>query len=841
MAPRNVCRLQNALTALLLFAALIMAPLDVAAATSQPSLALRWRVVTTSPASTRAAFILTNTGKVPITASGWAIYFTSIAGAKTAEKTDSGAITHVVGSLYSIRPSLHESQSVGMIAPGASLRLYLDHPEIMVMSDKAPTAPYIVFDAHPADGLAILDYQREPIEPTTQMSATGGSVITPEAIYAQNDAITDVPLSALPPVFPTPLHVDRTSGSVLLKAKPQILAPHLLAQAAAFARTLFAGYDLPHDKGEVVVRLELGTVPDQTSPEAYRLTISPHSGIVVTGNAPVGVYFGLQSLRQLLAGAERVPGGFRVPAVTVVDAPRFPYRGLMMDVARNFQSKEKVFDVIDLMARYKLNSLHLHLTDDEGWRLAIPRLPELTTVGARRGHSVDGSDRLPPAYGSGPDISDGHGSGFYTADDYVAILAYAKARHIDVIPEIEMPGHARAAVRAMQVRARRLSASGDPHAADFLLSDPSDLSVYESAQAYSDNVLDPGLESTYRFIAIVVAEVAALHRRAGVPLRVLHVGGDELADGAWEGSPAAQKAMSQLPGHTTADVWNHFYDRVDTILESEHIEPAGWEELGVRKERIGGQSRLTTSDHFLHRNVTLYVWNNLAGSQDLAYRLANTGYQVILAPATNLYFDMAYSYDPAEPGHNWAAYTDLKDVYTFDPMAMTNIGSEPQTSLSAAGRANITGLEATLFSETIREPQRIDYMLMPRLLALAERAWAPEPAWARAADPVTADALRAADWSSFANSVGKQILPGLDADMPNLAYRLPPPGLRRDGARILVNTQLPGLTLRYTTDGRLPDTTSPHVTGPITEKGLITVAAFSHTGRSGRASSLTNP
>ena len=212
-----------------------------------------------------------------------------------------------------------------------------------------------------------------------------------------------------------------------------------------------------------------------------------------------------------------------------MDAPRFGYRGLMLDVARNFQPKAAVLRVLDLMARYKLNAFHFHLTDDEGWRLEIPSLPELTSVGARRGHTLDSSRFLPPAYGSGPDVDQPFGSGFYSRADYVEILRYAAARHIEVIPELEMPGHARAAIKAMEARFRTLQATGDAEGASrFLLSDPEDRSIYTSAQGYHDNVMNPALPSTYAFIERVVQDLVALHREAGVPLRNLHVGGDEV-------------------------------------------------------------------------------------------------------------------------------------------------------------------------------------------------------------------------------------------------------------------------------------------------------------------------
>ena len=343
----------------------------------------------------------------------------------------------------------------------------------------------------------------------------------------------------------------------------------------------------------------------------------------------------------------------------IIDAPRFEYRGFQLDVARNFQPKEAVFRLLDLMARYKLNKFHFHLTDDEGWRLEIPGLPELTRVGARRGHTLDSLDHLQPAYGSGPDVNDAYGSGFYTRTDYLEILKYAKARHIEVIPEIEMPGHARAAVKAMESRFRALEKLHHPQSRRFLLSDQEDASVYRSAQLYTDHVMNPGLPSTYAFIDKVVAEVVHLHRTAGAPLRTLHVGADELPSGAWEKSPATLALMKREKLVSTTEAWDIFYTRVDQILRKRGVLASGWEELGARKVKLRGADKLIPNPIFTQKGFTLYVWNDLDDAEDLAYRMANAGYRTILAPATHLYFDMAYNKNPDEPGVNWAGYTDM--------------------------------------------------------------------------------------------------------------------------------------------------------------------------------------
>lgn len=834
-------------------AALLVGAAAPAAATSGPAQAamrLRWEVERNvfpphvdSPRS-KARFTLTNLGSEPL-AQGWALYFSCIAGVTTGPTDGPLNIEQVTGTLYRLRPAV----GFGAIAPGQTLVVGFIHPEIMFKADKAPRGPYLVLDSAPDVGLAVADYRIEPPTRPEQLERGAGepaALTTAEEIFRRNAVIADVPEGALPPVFPSPRHFERRSGSLALPTLPVIVAPRSLQREAAFARAALQPFfsDSPARGRRAALRLQVQPIAGQASPEAYKLTVDPARGISLVGNTPAGVFRGLQSLRDLLPVEAQPAQGLSLPALGVTDAPRFEHRGVLLDVARNFHRKETVFKLLDLMARLKLNKLHFHLTDDEGWRLAIAGLPELTEFGARRGHSADPWRHLPPAYGSGPDVDDAHGSGHYSHGDYLEILRYAAARHIDVIPEIEMPGHARAAVKAMEARTRKLQAAGEPDASRFLLSDPADRSVYRSPQLYSDHVMNPGLASTYAFIEHVVAEVAALHKQAGVPLRTLHVGADELPGGTWEQSPACEALRQRLKLADRAALWNHFYDQVDRILRRHGLAASGWEELGAKRARVGAADMLVPNPHFARRGFTLYVWNNLDEADDLAYRLANAGYDTVLAPATTLYFDMAHNRNPEEPGVNWAAYVDLDTVFDYVPLDA--IRSRPalhdaaptKAKLSEAARRKVRGLEITLFSETLREPERLEFMLMPRLLGLAERAWARDPAWATEADAARAEQLHAQAWSVFVNQVGKQVLPRLEREMPGYNFRIPPPGLARVGAQIHFNSQVPGFTLRYTTDGSEPTTASPVAHDPIAASALVSAGQFDRSGRRSSVSSL---
>lgn len=788
---------------------------------------------------------LTNHNVVALPAAGWALYFTTMDPLRLGALANDVVLEQVGGELFRVVPG----PKFQGLPPGQTLHIDYHHPGVVAKLSKAPTGPYLVFDAASETGLPIGDYRQAVMQRPEQLDkgpADPISVITAAAVYEKNQAIEDIPAGALPPVFPTPQRVDARAGQLQWRQMPRVIASDDLRGEAAFASDLLRPYfPAAAAAGPAApLRLLTGSIQGQRSPEAYELTVDPEAGITLKGQTAAGVMRGLASLRDLLPERPHANQAVTMAALHVSDAPRFDYRGFQLDVARNFHPKQTIFRLLDLMARFKLNKFHFHLTDDEGWRLEIADLPELTEVGARRGHTLSPvKAHLQPAYGSGPDVANTSGSGHYTRADYVEILRYAAARHIEVIPEIEMPGHARAAVIAMQSRYHRLMKSDPVEAARYLLHDFDDQSQYVSPQLYTDHVMNPGVPSVYTFIDKVVAEVAALHREAGAPLRTLHVGGDELPDGAWERSPASARLMQQRQLPSTADLWDHFYERVDEILRKHGLRASGWEELGARKVRLNGKPRLIPNPHFTRSDFSLYVWNNIHGAEDLGYRLANAGYPVVLAPVTRLYFDMAYNKNPEEPGVNWGGYVDTDTVFDFVPFddLKGTRHSQGKDGLTDYGQRRILGLEATLFTETVQDEERLDYLVMPRLLALAERAWASNPAWATEADARRASALHRTAWSTFAHLLGQRVLPRLDADRPNLRYRIPPPGLQRQEGAVLVNHQFPGMVLRYTNDGSLPTGTSKQVLGPLPAKGQLRVAAFDRNGRSGLVSGLDNP
>jgi len=837
-----------------LFAAfLALAAAGAAPAAAQTTLTLQWElkgdvfVDARDRGASRAAFTLTNNDTRPLPARGWAIYFNALLPRTPGSEKGGIVIEHVIGELFRMVPDA----SFKGLAPGQ--RAQFEYSTGLITNvTQVPVGPYIVFDEQPAKGHTIRNYKALPFERPDQQGRAP-RLTTPEALYERNAAIRDLPAESLPPILPTPQRVQSKDGTLRLAGVPAVTAaPELSAEADLAGKYLSARFAGAVDRS-VGLTLELGAVEGQTSPEAYDLAVDA-TGIRIVGNSSAGVFYGLQSLRSLLPPATRAAASVALPAMRVVDAPRFGYRGLHLDVARNFQPKGTVLRVLDLMARYKLNVLHFHVTDDEGWRLEIPGLPELTEVGARRGHTLDSADWLPPAYGSGPDIDRPFGSGFFSRSEYVEILRFASMRHIEVIPEIEMPGHARAAIKAMDARFRKLTAAGDAAGArQYLLSEAEDRSVYKSVQDFPDNVMNPALDSTYVFIEKVVDGLAAMHAEAGVPLRQLHMGGDEVPAGVWEQSPAALALLRSNGLSSVDELWFVFYGRVAQILERRGIPLSGWEEIGVRKTKLDGRPMLIPNPQFAGRGWRTYVWNNVPGwgAEDLAYRLANGGFQVVLSPVSNTYLDMAYNTNPEETGLFWGGFVDIDKPFDFIPFDYYRNQKEDNRGnplpagiflgkerLTDYGRGNVLGIEACLWSESSREEGRIEYMLMPKLLGVAERAWAPDPDWSRERDAATSVALYQEAWSRFVNAVGKRELPRLDQEGPQVNYRIPMPGLKVVGGTVLCNLQLPGFTLRYTADGSEPTVKSPVVQGPIGAKGVIRVAAFDGRGRRGSTATL---
>jgi len=412
-------------------------------------------------------------------------------------------------------------------------------------------------------------------------------------------------------------------------------------------------------------RVQYGTEPMETTETHpagwYRIIIDADGEPKVESDDEDGAFYAQTTLAKLPRP---------LPPMTLEDWPDLPYRGFMLDVVRDFRTVDEVLEILDLMASWKLNALHFHIADDESWCLEIKDLPELTEYGA---HHALPDWNLQETMALKPSANGRIGNtSYYTAKEYKRILRYAWERHIVVIPEFDTPGHSRASIKAMQAYERR---TGD---SSLRLQDPADTSHYWSAQDFTDNVLSVYLPSVYKFYGIVFDEVVRLHREAGVPLPAIHIGGDEVPDGAWS-------------GHDRHEMKEIFTNGMLDLAEARGIRLAGWEDIakGLEPET---EERLKRSLYFLN------VWNT-DGIE---------GFPVVLSPAAYTYLDLAYSDAPDEIGLSWAGYVDERKAWALQPKDY---------------KGDIIGVQAQLWSSQLRSFDDATYQMLPKALGVVERAW----------------------------------------------------------------------------------------------------------------------
>ncbi|WP_445193550.1 family 20 glycosylhydrolase [Sphingomonas sp. Tas61C01] len=548
------------------------------------------------------------------------------------------------------------------------------------------------------------------------------------------------------------------------------------------------------EKGSLPLLINVGRAAGLL-PEGYTLDVAA-SGIRIRAADAAGANHALRSLAQQASF-----DAFRIRPLHVEDSPQYGFRGLHIDIARNFHSRAELMKLVEAMAAYKLNKLHLHLADDEGWRIEIPALPELARIGSKRCHDPAERTCLLPQLGAGPDGTSGV-NGYLSRLDYIAIVRAAAARQIEVIPSIDTPGHSRAAIVAMENRFRRLTAAGNPAAAQrYRLIDPADTTAYRSIQNYDDNTLNVCIPATYRFVETVVDALAAMHRAAGAPLRTFHLGADETA-GAWVGSPACA-AMIAANGGDARKLTPRFIERVAAGLAAKGIRTAGWSD-GMGHTDPAAMPKATQSN----------IWGLLhTGGVREAHDQMNRGWDVVLSLPTFAYLDMPYAPHPDEFGYDWG--TREADTYRIFGVMPDNLPANTAliANVYAEGAAvddepvlgtghRIAGLQGQLWSETIRTDTQVDYMLFPRLLALAERAWSPAP-WSPPYQPgarydwqdkrVDRAALASA-WRDFAGRLSAQLS---RLDRAGIAYRVAPPGGRIADGKLEANAELPGTTIEY--------------------------------------------
>ncbi|WP_198782616.1 family 20 glycosylhydrolase [Shewanella putrefaciens] len=758
----------------------------------------------------------------------WAIYFSQMRPVQSVQ-SDEFTISHVKGDLYRIVPTAAFTGFSKGVKKTLQFRGELWQlsetdamPNYYLVAE--PLAPVLIASTQvgqdPETKLEVRPYVEGYTDRVKQYRRTEMDKLQladAATLFVNNQAVSEDAALATNAIIPTPQKVlvhsaDKgVSLAAGIKVDYQQLDPTLLMPsqvAAALARLDRLGV-AENDQG-LTVKLQHSAGNEGS----YRLDIKVDE-INITAADAAGFSYALASLASLVDVKD-----LRVNAMTIEDSPRYPFRGMHIDVARNFHSKAFVLDLLDQMAAYKLNKLHLHMADDEGWRLEIDGLPELTDIGSKRCHDLAENTCLLPQLGSGP-FAESSVNGFYTKQDYIDIVKYADARQIQVIPSMDMPGHSRAAIKSMEARYRKLIAEGKTaEAKTYLLSDADDKTLYSSVQYYDDNTLNVCMESTYQFVDKVIDEIAKLHQTAGQPLTRYHIGADETA-GAWKQSPQCLAFVEQNDKGVKSidELGAYFIERISNQLASKGIEAAGWSDgmSHVRPENMPAKVQSNIWDVIAHKG------------HSRANQQVNLGWEVVLSNPEVLYFDFPYEADPKEHGYYWASRaTNSHKVFSFMPDNLaanaeqwTDIQHQPfeaddRLKLDEAGNKVsgpreegkvFSGLQGQLWSETIRSDDTAEYMIFPRLLMLAERAWH-QAAWevpyqyqgavynqSSGAFTLAMRDAQAKDWQQLANTLGHKEF--IKLDKAGIDYRVPTVGAEIREGKLFANSAYPGLKLEY--------------------------------------------
>jgi len=561
--------------------------------------------------------------------------------------------------------------------------------------------------------------------------------------------------------------------------------------------------------------------------EDYQLYID-NKEIVVKASNYKGLFYGLGSLHQILYNAQNE--GLGIPLLCIEDSPRFQHRGFMLDLSRNFYPKRKILQILDHMAEYKLNVLDLKLSDDEGWRIEIPDLQELTEVGSKRGFTLDEKDRLFPMYGSGSGKRESPGSGYLTRNDFVEILNAATSRNIRVVPQISFPSHSRAAVVAMRVRYENLVAAGDEEGAnEYRLHDPNDASEYTSAQLFKDNTICICDPSAFRFFEKVFNEIKAMYTEANLPMKTFNIGADELPYGVWRKSPLCEEYILQSE---QIDSYQTLYDdsvkRLNKIVTASGARMAGWEDV-LLSHSEKSQSEIEVNENLMDLDFIPSVWNNSwgEGREDMIYKLNNLGFEAIMCNSSAFYFDMSDDRDMENSGLSWSGYVNYKDSWGTEPLnvfankvKLESLGIEESSitnrvQLKEESKANFLGIQAQLWTETAANTHQFDRMLMPNMIVFAERAWSTKEPWLKEGTAATQAPGMKQSWNRFVNTVGQRHLPMLSGLYPSLLFDLPKPGAVIKNGMLVVRQQFPGMEIRYTRNGNIPEIKDAVYTEPV--------------------------
>ena len=785
----------------------------------------------------KVTLTLKNTGPA-ITSNDWAIYFHNIR-MILAVNNDQFKITHVTGDLHKLEPTekfKNIPANAVVTIPIIGEYWQISESDVMprwyVTSSKAEPKVIANTDTD-SDNLSAFV---KPLGEQWKISPNDHNILmTPENRYQRNKDIQEINGELLKgQILPTPSKLTVGKETITLNENGvNLVLNNLSLESKSVLEKHFTELKIAvSNKGFNITASIDKNAFEKGVKGSYKLDITPQGATIVAFDES-GIFYGVESILSVIDAKKPQV----IPTLSAEDAPRFEYRGMMLDTGRNFKSKEAVLQLLDMMSKYKMNKFHFHLSDDEGWRIEIPGLPELTDFGSKRCHDLSETECLLPQLGSGP-YSNNSGSGYFTRNDYIEIVKYANARFIEVIPEIDMPAHARAAIMSMEVRYQRLMNSGqEQQANEYRLVDPTDTSNTTTVQFYNrQSYLNPCLDSSKKFVNKVISEIAKMHAEAKQPISTWHFGGDEaknihfgngyqdinaaqketgkglidqsIEDHPWAKSQACQAFVNKGVVKNIEHLPSHFAVEVSKIIKNN----------GINRMQVwqDGVKFATDAKSFATDEVIVNFWDSLYwGGYDSVNEFANKGYKVIVSNPDYVYLDMPYEVNPKESGYYWASrFNDERKIFSFAP---DNLPQNAETSFDRNGDAfaakgtmnwpGAYGLSAQIWTENIRTDDKMAYMAYPRLLSVAERAWhkadwetnyQKDRQFQQGETHYVDQQKLFNDWNQFANLIGQRELAKLDAASIN--YRLPVPGAKIENGKLIANIVFPGLSIEYSID-----------------------------------------